>query len=722
MTKRGKLEKMNREILNHKDDRIERVTNDKIQKIAELFKDSPTSIKRRKSGDVSYIEIPISFDIETTSFFTPDGKKHGTMYIWMMCICGHSFYGRTWAEFLEVLEQLHEFFQTGFERRLVIWVHNLAFEFQFLKGWTEWDDVFAVDSKKPVRALTPDGIEFRCSYILSGMSLADLAKNIKGYGEVTKKTGDLDYSLIRNSETVLTDEELGYCKWDVLLVVMYIMDKLLHKEHLSSIPMTKTGYVRKRMRKNCYSKENYWAYTKLMKRLTITVPEYKLLKEAFQGGFTHASMLYSNKTVYQADSEDFTSSYPYTMIAEKFPMSKGRRIKLKNREEFFQCLKSYACIFRIKFKNIRSRIDFEHYITSSKCREMKNGVTDNGRLIAADSLEISITNIDYAIIARTYEFEIEWVKDFYIYRADYLPTPFVEVIVQLYENKTKLKDKQGQTEEETDYFARMYQADKGDLNSTFGMTVMDVLQTLNTYTDKWEEQEPDPEEAIEKNNENRNRFIFFPWGVFITAWSRYHLWTGIIEFGRTRDYLYSDTDSVKVTNLDKHMDYINAYNKNCADKLQKACDYHHIPFERVEPETVDGVKKLLGVWDYDGHYDIFKSNGAKRYLTFTEGKGLHMTVAGLNKKIGCQYIWDTAEHDPEKAFELFSDGLHIPEDSTGKLTHFYSDEEDEGYLTDYTGKKSRYRETGSICLTKQDYNLKLNSVYMQLLGLTEVKG
>ena len=89
--------------------------------------------------------------------------------------------------------------------------------------------------------------------------------------------------------------------------------------------------------------------------------------------------------------------------------------------------------------------------------------------------------------------------------------------------------------------------------------------------------------------------------IFCTAYARYNLFFGgILKFGT--DYIYSDTDSVFVKNYDtpEHLKVIQDYNEYITNLLKKACDFHHIPYEKLSPKTIKGEPKPLGVWDFEG--------------------------------------------------------------------------------------------------------------------------
>ena len=170
-----------------------------------------------------YCNLACSFDIETSSFYNEKGEKQAIMYVWQFAIFDNVILGRTWNDFSLLLDSLVKFYDLNIYNRLVCYVHNLSYEFQFIRKLFNWYDIFATDERKPLYACTKNGIEFKCSYRLSGYSLAVLAKNLTRH-TIDKKVGDLDYFLIRHSDTFINDEEIGYCVNDVLIVTSYIQE------------------------------------------------------------------------------------------------------------------------------------------------------------------------------------------------------------------------------------------------------------------------------------------------------------------------------------------------------------------------------------------------------------------------------------------------------------------------------------------------------------------
>lgn len=681
-------------------------------------------------GTVEFLQLSAAFDIETTSIEI-DGKKIAFMYVWQLCINGYVIMGRTWEQFRYTLVRLKSRFNLGEKRKMFLYVHNLAYEFQFMRKWFQWNDVFALKSLTPLSAeLTDYGIICRCSYLLTGCSLAMLAGKLND-PEIVKKMGDLQYDLVHTSESLLSDAEKGYCIMDVVIVVLYIAMCIMDEKGVENIPRTKTGYVRRRCRDGVlYHKEltdkkqrekAMFEYRRLMQMLTLKPSEYLLCKRAFAGGFTHANCVHVGQTLEDVTSFDFSSSYPAVMVMDYFPMSRGRLEQFQSEDDFRRKCKLYCLIADITFHNLRPRLDFEFYISKSKCtdfamkkvkdprtgkeREKPDAVFDNGRVVSAKRLTTTVTEIDFDIIDKVYEWDSIEIGLCYSYTRGRLPTDFIKIVVDLYNAKNVLKGIEGREKE--------YMLKKEDLNSTYGMFVTDIVRDEYTYgEDEWNEViKPDVETKIEEYNKAFSRFTWYVHGLYVTAHARRRLWSGILEAGRD-DYIYSDTDSVKMLNADRHRDYIERYNKSVVDDLHKACAYHNIPFSMVSPVTQKGETKILGQWDFDGHYTRFKTLGAKRYMIETDAGKLKMTVSGVNPKRGAAYM---QSHYGKKAFKAFDMDLVIPAGETGKLTHSYIDEEIEGDLIDHAGRLGHYHELSYIHLSPCEYSLTISDDFIDFL-------
>ena len=660
-----------------------------------------------KMGNIYYKNCPASFDIETTSMYV-DEEKAATMYVWMFSVNGKTIFGRTWNDFVKLIGEVEQYLTLT--RRLIVYVHNLGFDFTFFCKHLKWHKSFATGEKKPIYAITEGGVEFRDSLILTGKKLSKSAEDLTKY-KVRKQVGDLDYNLIRGSTTPLTPTELNYCLFDTLTLDAIIQEKIETEGNITKIPLTNTGYVRKHLREKCLGKGKYKTnankrYSELMKALTLTPKEYDMLKRTFMGGFTHANSIYVDHTLSgELDSFDFTSSYPAVILSEMFPMSKGQILNNVSYPAFNKMLKNNLMVFDIFLYNLRpneEHVVYENYLSESKCK-LKNARINNGRVVSADECFTTITNIDYEIIKNFYTFDSIQVGTIISYDKGYLPKEIVEGVLDLYEKKTELKDVEGSEIN--------YQLYKGMLNSVYGCIVTDIAKPVYEYTNVgWTLTEPDINTQVTRYNQSWKRFLYYPWGVFVTAYARRNLFMGIHEFGI--DYIYSDTDSIKCFNAKEHLGFINYYNELITSKIHATLNHYGIDVSRAAPKNKKGVSKPLGVWDWETekhHMTRFKTLGAKRYIYESEGK-LHITIAGLGKDKGAEYMLTMG--DP---FDYFSDKMTVPAESTGKLCHTYLNKPTSGKFIDYLGNKCEFSELDSVHLESTPFSLKLSDDFRSFL-------
>lgn len=241
-----------------------------------------------------YDNTIFTFDIETTSFLSLHNKQieacnylnlnqsqkddsipMGIMYIWMFSINDVVYYGRTWREFRLFLERLFYF---GTDIKKYVFVHNLSWEFQFMRNEFRFKNVFSRKSRKVIKCELEDyNLEFRCSYYMSSVKLERLPDiyNL----DVKKLVGNLDYTKIRHNKTELTEQEKEYCKNDCLVVYKYIQMLLEKYKTIKKIPITATGFVRKEFRE--LVEKNYIYKRKVGKCINIDGHIFNILTSAF---------------------------------------------------------------------------------------------------------------------------------------------------------------------------------------------------------------------------------------------------------------------------------------------------------------------------------------------------------------------------------------------------------------------------------------------------------
>lgn len=704
--------------------------------------DAHTSTKRASEYQpvsIKYYDIVASFDIETTSIWKRDEQGNpvaigGTMYVWQFGIQGRVCIGRTWKELEEFLMKIAEIFETSYEKRLALYVHNLPFEFQWLSGLFDITDTFSLGMRKVVRAyMSQFGIELRCSYALSGDALKEVA--LMDYGDVVKQDGDdFDYSKLRGSSTPLTEEEKKYCIYDCLVVMGYVYECLKYEEtNIAHLRMTKTGMVRNYLRKmTIYNPISGKSYRCKMKALTLEVDEYNMLHEAFAGGISHAACMMSGDIIKGVESWDISSSYPTTLCSEKFPSCKGFRSKRDDytAEEVLGLeARNYGAVFKVEFTGLQSIFHYEHIISESNSDIKGDKFVDNGRVVSADYLCTFITNIDFENISKFYKWEKVKFSHMWLYEMDYLPSEIIYSVLKLYEAKTTLKGVIGSEYE--------YSSKKSMLNSVFGDFVMDIVRDVFEFSDsEWKlpeiANEKVKEISIEKYNNNKNRYNYYPWGVFCTSFSRRNLCSCILAQGPA--YCYADTDSNKLIKEKVNRQFFEDYNRTIQEKVAACLKARNIDPELAKPKNKHGKECPLGVWEFEGDYESFKTLGAKRYIYSCEptvkdgkfvypnqidkhGKEWHITVAGLAKEKGSEFF--AHKSSPMREFKI---NAEVDEEHSGRITAHYFDNEVVGDFVDYLGNVQHYEEKKSVCFTPATFKMTPNTVYQAFLNVIAHQG
>lgn len=695
------------------------------------LKDAQFNIVERKSHHKTNSQYKVTrqcqdiftFDIETTSFWLDEHNKiigyepgHDSewwenkypmalCYIWQFSFNETVYFGRELESFKNLLNDLVKQIDGA---KCIFYVHNLSFEFQFLSNILTWESVFARNTHKPMKCIASEypTIEWRCSYVLTGLSLSTWGKQIG----LPKMDGDLDYEVLRTPKTILTQEELKYCERDCEVVFKGIQKYKERYKSLFSIPLTQTGTIRREAKSRL---QTIYQYNKWIKTLVPNAQMYQILVEVFSGGFTHANRLHSGNVIdynYIGCKEDevyiqhldFASSYPTSMICEKYPMTNWIYSDLLIDESRFE---EYAFIYKLEFKDIES-INFNTYIQESKCRVLINPKRDNGRIIKASDIVLYCTEVDYQIIRNNYKWGELIVLDAYESEKGYLPKPLVEYILELYGNKTSLKPKDGEelTEAEND----LYMQSKQYINSCFGMMVTALCSADVSYDEKtgeWSIGKLNEEKLTQDLDKLRNIdgkvFLSYSWGIYVTAYSRFNLWSCIDYCGRYgEDVVYCDTDSIfKIGKTDWTW-----YNERITNKLNKACIDMGIDPTLTRPKTRSGKEKQLGIFTEEEPCKEFITLGAKRYVERRFDDKLYLTVSGINK---------SAVSVLENDISRFADGLNFDKDHPDvhkRLCTYVHDmptvKFDDGYIC-------RYKK--GINLRRNGYKLTMTDEYKELI-------
>ena len=309
------------------------------------------------------------------------------------------------------------------------------------------------------------------------------------------------------------------------------------------------------------------------------------------------------------------------MVTEKFPASEFRKCSITKINQILPC---FAYLVRVKFKNIQCKY-YNNFISLSKCKEIANGRFDNGRVISADILEIVLTDIDLKFLFKTYAFDSYEFLEVYYAKYDYLPIDFIKFILDKYVKKTELK---GIDEKKVEYAMQ-----KNMFNSLYGMTVTNNIRDNVVYDNEmgWQEIKLTNEEICNLLNKQKDYpFLSFSYGVWVTSYARNNLLENLIK--NDEYVIYSDTDSLKLKEGYNKQSILD-YNKKVEEKIKIVSDELCIKFEKYMPKDIKGNSHLIGLFEEDGNYDKFITQGAKKYAYIdSEDKKIHITVSGIPKK------------------------------------------------------------------------------------------
>lgn len=577
-----------------------------------------------------YKELCCAWDIETARI---PGTEEAAVYHWQFQLGPDhpTVYGRYLEEFPLFLDRLCEHLDP--EQTLVIYVHNLSYEFHFLRGVEPIDptDVFSIKNRKPVRVwLRQKKIELRCSYILTNMSLGAWTSQM-GVEHKKESSEEYDHTIVRYPWSDLTPEELRYCRNDVLGLVEALQVQLdLHGDSLATIPLTSTGYVRrdvKRVMETC----SYWTKQNVQPSDEV----YLALREAFRGGNTHGNRWLTGCILDNVGSADRSSSYPDVCINRPMPMSALRRNAHRYQKYLDQCVKDeIPFLARLRFIGLRLKNQYDPcpYLSYSNLRNVEDptdtppiNITelDNGRILTCEACDTTITDVDWMIIRNHYVWDEMRVLDLWTSTYDYLPDMLRSLIIKYYRDKTELKGVAGQE--------LQYNLAKALLNSIYGLMAQDPCKPKTLYNpdsdDLFQQVEGDVHELLAKS---RNRpYKSYQWGIWVTAWARYELQQAIDAAGDM--FVYCDTDSVKYAG-ELDLTKINRILVNRSKETGAIAD---------DPK---GRTHYMGEFEDEGRYLRFLHQGAKRYAFELPddklpkhrkpGENLFITVSGVDKEHG----------------------------------------------------------------------------------------
>lgn len=604
--------------------------------------------KHRKYKDEYFYKYPCSFDTETTTvlehtLWNMSDDAVGFTYLYQFNLFGNVFMFRFETEVLKFLKLVADIYETH-KYRIVWYVHNLSYEWQFIKDWLniEPDSVFAVEKRKIISFRTTYNMEFRCSYKLSNMNLEKFTQDYSSF--YIKEKEIMDYDLYRDSYTELDNDTILYSALDVLSLSDALQGFMKANGFtVKDSRPTSTSIVRHAVREDMLNKDNRETTKRIIARTALDEELYKLMLDLKAGGNTHANREYVGQKLYNLGHGDFTSSYPYQMIcSDKYPMFKFKEYNFMDGNIFNFALykklsETYVIASRFRILNPRLKKDKYvpiPYLSLSRCFGQDGACTelgyDNGRITNFKGT-ISVAFYDEEFLKcfiEQYDFDAIESYDSYISTKGFLPKSLRESVFSYYEKKTELKGIVGSEYE--------YMKSKNCVNGIFGMCYTDPIREslqFNPETGLLEECESKSiSEQLEDYYSKRTTFLAYQWGSYTAMLGRVAL-QSMIDLFDPHDVVYCDTDSCFFLHPEKYEDAIKFYNKNLLDAYSPdGKDY-----VSNYATTKKGVDKYLGIIDMEDNADEFATLGAKKYCQQIKDN-FEITIAGVPKKSGSKIM------------------------------------------------------------------------------------
>lgn len=662
------------------------ITSGFFAKITKLT-ESTTTVGRGKYAK-TYMNIYCGFDIETYTTKT----NNAFMYVWQFSIATsqdnmHVIIGRTWECFDRLLNMLIDGLMLDTKHRLLVWIANCSYEWQFIRKRLEVTDYFFKDERHPLKFSHNDCIDFQDCLPISGGNLDYLSRT---YTNTKKAINDLDYTIPRNSKTKLEDNEINYCCNDVLILSewsMYYFEYYMNGGcGYKSAPLTMQSTIRHDIKQGAKK----WWVTKggnahnIAQVITSCFPTEEtynyIMTWCFRGGYTHGNLAHVGDLLTYKDkiaSYDFTSSYPSVMEHCYVPSRLYKRENVTV-EQYMELIKKYCVIATIKFTNIESTT--QHSIESyNKCIVCDDYILDNGRVRIASKLVVCLTELDFRTYTKFYKWDKMEIVNCLIANRVKLPDYVLKPMEKDYTDKAIKKSK-----------GLNYAVSKSRVNSYYGV----MVTRQNVFDVKYLNDEYIKEPSLPYETQI-NRLVLLPqWGIYITAHARKHILDLCYKCGD--DCLYIDTDSIKVRNAFNYEYLFKQYNKRIFKLNKKICEQRKLDYK---------IFKDLGALDLEvPKIWYLKYLGAKRYIYTSTKKGKlvdNQTIAGLPKGTLINKYPNRKE-----MYNNFKDDMEI--DDCGKLCSYYNDEPTSELIIDNQGNECVQTELSNVGLSQTTFTLSLD--------------
>ena len=675
-----------------------------------------------------------AFDTETSTI-TMDGNQIAFMYVWQMAVENEAFYGRTWSEFKRCLQKMKNEMHLAVDYKLIVYVHNLKYDFGFYKKEVNLDgsDFVARSRRTVLKHIMDDCFEVRDSAVYTEEPLEHMGEEIgipkmKGY----------DYSRIRHALTPLTPEELEYCEHDVLILTKYFR---LEAEKLNcsiyKLALTATQKIKRGINEE-FARESRMYQNMIMSRQLKDNDHdnhvLDVLKHAFFGAFNYSSQLIRGITQDNVAGIDISACYGAQCLLHPYPVGKFAPIELPESTDDLKNNPRYAgkaMLITFAAKDVSAKYADIGFLPINIHNYWQRPASDinnvaSKRVLTAAKLEMTLTDVDFRLFLEFYSYSA--IKFVSIMASEYgdMPPYMIRSIEKTHRKKLEIQKRNNELKkirplklsEQLEYIHA-----KTGVSRIYGILVQDPIRDLYT----WDSEINDIKKDGEQKNKSQFQPVLYQWGVWVVAWARYEILRLLLKLSGTGKKfdelktLYSDTDSLYFKFSESDIEIVKAYNDMINAKISKVAKKY-----RLMPEALTGIGTLKITY-----YQQFKTTGIKQYC-YIQDDVFDYRCAGLTRpdyqyddnnnqlfnadgtpvNNGMTFFDNFASNDERMA--AFCREMSIPASDAHVKRNYYNDEplKEPIEVTDYLGNTTTVQPKSWVIISESGFDFDRNPFEM----------
>lgn len=675
-----------------------------------------------------------AFDTETSTI-KHDEEQIAFMYVWQMAIENEAFYGRTWSEFKMCLQKMKNEMHLAVDYKLIVYVHNLKYDFGFYKKEINLDgnDFVARSRRTILKHIMDDCFEVRDSAVYTEEPLEHMGEEIgipkmKGY----------DYNRIRHALTPLTPEELEYCEHDVLILTRYFR---LEAEKLNcsiyKLALTATQKIKRGINEE-FSRESRMYQNMIMSRQLKDNDHdnhiLDLLKHAFFGAFNYSSQLIRGITQDNVAGIDISACYGAQCLLHPYPVGKFTPIALPESTDDLKNNPRYAgkaMLITFAAKDVSAKYADIGFLPINVHNYWQRPASDinnvaSKRVLIAAKLEMTLTDVDFRLFLEFYSYSA--IKFVSIMASDYgdMPPYMIRSIEKTHRKKLEIQKRNNELKkirpltlsEQLEYIHA-----KTGVSRIYGILVQDPIRDLYT----WDPEINDIRKDGEQKSKSQFQPILYQWGVWVVAWARYEILRLLLKLSGTgKNFddlktLYSDTDSLYFKFTESDIEIVKSYNDMINAKIANVAKKY-----RLNPESLTGIGTLKVTY-----YQQFKTTGIKQYC-YIQDDVFDYRCAGLTRpdyqyddnnnqlfnedgtpiNHGMTFFDNFASNDERMA--AFCREMSIPASDAHVKRNYYNDEplKEPLEVTDYLGNTTTVQPKSWVIISESGFDFDRNPFEM----------